>query len=227
VTAGTQSEVDARSRPVVPEGTLSLGGRRGLCYNATRGGHVPATGWRESAGFAALLTVLVAAGSCGGTPSAPSPLPPPVSPPASPPVFQAGPYYLDVGRGSHTSPGPGGAQFQISLCVCVGTACPTSIRVPVDVEAVGDLFSVRAVFGTLGGSIAVEGVGADVVLRGGAREAQSGPLGIFVQGTEARLTGTLTSDRTVSGTVTTGSIDLLGPAGSGGCSPTEWSLSAR
>ncbi len=166
--------------------------------------------WHESAVASALLTLLVACASCGA-PSAPSSLPQPVSPPA----FQPGSYDLGIGA-RPTSDGVS----QIS-------ACTTPIRVPVDVQSFVGGFRVRALHGTLDGNIVVQGVRADVVLRGYAAEV-GGASGISVQGNEATLTGTVTADRSVAGLVTIGGIDLLLPGGIlVSCTPLDWSLSAR
>jgi len=140
-------------------------------------------GWHASAVTSAMLTTLVACGSCGA-PSAPSS-------PVSPPVFQPGSYYLGIGA----RPASGGVS-QISGCT------PTPIRVPVDVRAVGGGFSMRALHGTLDGNIVVQGVRADVVLRGYGGEVGGVP-GIAVEGNEATLAGTVSSDHGVAGMVTT------------------------
>jgi hypothetical protein len=173
-----------------------------------------------------LLMLAVPAGSCGGAPPAPS-APSSLQQPVTPPSFRPGAYYLGIGPGHKTIVGPGGEEFQTTLCMCIGTNCPTSLRVPVDVESVGDGFSVRAVYGTLRGSLLVNGVVAAGTLRGAAAEAEDGRSGLSVQDNEVSLSGTVTADRAVNGTTAGGSISLYGPAGCGGCSAANWSLSAR
>ena len=172
----------------------------------------------------ALLSGLLLSASCGGTATAPSPVPQPSPPqqPSTPPAFQPGAYYLAITDGE-TIGFPG----TVRLCICVGSNCPYSARVPVDVERVGDGFSVRAVYGTLRGSLVVNGVVAAATLRGGAAEAEDRRWGLSVQENEVSLSGTVTADRSVNGTTAGGGISLYGPSGSGGCSPANWSLSAR
>jgi len=172
----------------------------------------------------ALWSGLLLSASCGGTATAPSPVPQPSPPqqPSSPPAFQPGAYYLAITDGDViASPGT------IRLCLCVGSNCPSAARVPVDVERVAEGFSVRAIYGTLRGSLLMNGVVATATLRGAAAEAEDGRSGLSVQENEVSLSGTVTADRAVNGTTAGGSISLYGPTGSGGCSPANWSLSAR
>jgi hypothetical protein len=126
----------------------------------------------------------------------------------------------------NTVPAPGGGTF--TTWVCMGTGSyPTTVQVPVNVEGDGRAFTARAVSGSLVLELAVSGVAASGTLRGAAADS-SNAFSLSVNGSEpAALTGIITGDRTVDGTVLGGTVHLSGPGGSGGCSPAAWGFTPR
>jgi hypothetical protein len=85
-------------------------------------------------------------------------------------VFQPGAYYLDITSGTDVVSVPGhGDSFGTFACICVGS-CPTSIRVPVDVERTSNGFVARAVHGTLLVTLSINGIAAGGTMRGAASD---------------------------------------------------------
>jgi len=168
-----------------------------------------------------LLLFLLGCGGSPATPSSPA-SPPPVVPPVTA-SLPPGAYYFVVSQGSNSIPAPGGGTFNTWICLGVGSY-PTTVKVPVTVEGEGGNYHARAVSGSLLLNITVSGSAASGTVQG---NADDGAFSISVQGTEpAGVTGSVTSDHTVDGTVL-GNITLMGPQGSGSCSPANWSLMPR
>lgn len=163
---------------------------------------------------------------CGGSPATPtSPTLPSPAIPTVTPVFEPGAYYFVVSQGSNTTPSTGGGDFNTWVCLSIGNA-PGPVQVPVTVEGLGGSYQARAASGSLMLHLTVSGVAASGSVQGNARDA-TGAFAISVQGTDpAGITGAVTSDHTAGGTVA-GNIVMIGPQGSGSCSPTDWSLVPR
>ena len=153
---------------------------------------------------------------CGSSPTTPS-TPVPVSPPT--PTLQPGAYSFLISQGDSV----GGSS--IRLCVGAGSY-PTSVQVPVIVQAEGANYQAQAVNGSLRLKITVSGSSASGTVQGDADDGTGG-FALSVQGTEpASISGQVTSEHTASGSVV-GSIRLIGPQGGGSCSPANWSLAPR
>lgn len=170
----------------------------------------------------ALLPLLLWSFGCGGTSATPA------SPaaPSSPGVanLKAGSYTLTVSQGSTTTPTPAG-DFTSSVCLGTGSY-PTTVQVPVVLEAASGTFQVRALNGSLLSSLTLQGLTVTGTMSGTAKDATQ-DFSIAVQGTQpASLSGSVV-DGTVDGTVVAGSLALAGPNGSGGCSPLAWKLAPR
>jgi hypothetical protein len=162
---------------------------------------------------------------CGGSPATPSSPTPPTPPPSAIPTLQPGAYYLVVAQGTKSTPSPGGGSFDTWICFGTGTF-PTSVQVPLTLEGEGADYRGRAVSGSLLLNLTVSGDAATGTIQGDAADP-AGSFSIRVQERgPAGLSGSLSGDGMAAGSVL-GNITLIGPEGSGGCSPATWSLVPR
>jgi hypothetical protein len=169
------------------------------------------------------LSLLPLLAACGGSPAAPSSDAVSAQSVAS---LQPGTYTLTVSQSSNSSPGPGGATFGSWVCMGMGSY-PTTVEVPVEVAREAGGYTARALRGSLVLQLAVSGTQASGTLRGAAGDG-TGHFSMVVEGPEpVSLGGSITGDRTASGQILTGSVNLVGPGGSGGCSPSSWALSSN